>query len=101
MKQLKSICLLLMMALLPMQMLAGEEQKEESLNISEIVNGTLLPTKVSISDSRCLSLSGVHRLVSGISARSTLCPRASSSTLKLTARSTSRWLMAPLNAHWT
>ena len=37
MKQFKSICILLVMALLPMPMLAGEEPKDESLNISEIV----------------------------------------------------------------
>ena len=37
MKQLKSICLLLMMAMMPLSMLATEEQKGESLNISEIV----------------------------------------------------------------
>ncbi len=37
MKQFKSICILLVMALLPMPMLAGEESKDEPLNISEIV----------------------------------------------------------------
>ena len=37
MKQFKSICILLVMALLPMPMLAGEEPKDEPLNISEIV----------------------------------------------------------------
>ena len=37
MKQIKSICILLVMALLPLPMLAGEEPKDESLNISEIV----------------------------------------------------------------
>ncbi|MBE6262124.1 MAG: F0F1 ATP synthase subunit A [Prevotella sp.] len=37
MKQFKSICILLVMALLPMPMLAGEETKDEPLNISEIV----------------------------------------------------------------
>ncbi len=37
MRQFKSICILLVMALLPMPMLAGEETKDEPLNISEIV----------------------------------------------------------------
>ena len=37
MKQFKSICILLVMALLPMPMLAGEEPKDKPLNISEIV----------------------------------------------------------------
>ena len=37
MKQFKSICILLVMVLLPMPMLAGEETKDEPLNISEIV----------------------------------------------------------------
>ena len=37
MKHFKSICILLVMALLPMPMLAGEEPKDEPLNISEIV----------------------------------------------------------------
>ena len=37
MKQLKSICLLLMMAVLPLSVQAGEASKDESLNISEIV----------------------------------------------------------------
>ena len=37
MKQLKLICILLVMALLPLPMLAGEESKDEPLNISEIV----------------------------------------------------------------
>ena len=37
MKQLKSICLLLMMAMLPLSVQAGEASKDESLNISEIV----------------------------------------------------------------
>ena len=36
MKQFKSICILLVMALLPMPMLADEEAKDEHLNISEI-----------------------------------------------------------------
>ena len=38
MKQLKSICLLLMLALVPLQLMANEQKEEgEALNIPEIV----------------------------------------------------------------
>ena len=47
MKQLKSICLLLMLALVPLQLMANEQKEEgEALNIPEIVLEHLADAKV-------------------------------------------------------
>ena len=79
MKQLKSIILLMMVALLPMPALAEESGGGDELDIPEIVLEHLAVARIP---------------ENGISVRLIVCPRASSSAKSIMVRSTSVWLTA-------
>lgn len=109
MKQLKSICLLLMVAFLPLSLYANE-QEEEKLDIPEIVLEHLADSY----EWHIASYQGKHISIplpiiirsasdnpgqSGSSAPLTVCPSSSSSARNITARYMSVW-EARRFVHW-